>query len=463
MKKKAVVAIVLLALLARPSPARADIAPPSPPPGSNVQPGTETTQVRMLAETVLIEVRPGSGEKDLGLARVTADFTMQNTGDNPETMAARFPIAADDGWGKVNLIADLRIRVAGQTVPTRRITGKDPNHMGSQELPWAEFDVTFPPHEEVAIQAQYTLQGGGEYPFSQFTYILSTGAGWKDTIGSADIIVQLPYEASTENVLAGSSISAGTTSGGRIDGTVIRWHYDNLEPTYNDNFEIDLVTPSTWQKLLAEQENVALHPSDGESWGRIGMLCKQMAYSSRGKGFRAGELDAGAAQLYQEAVQAYDKAVTLLPKDALWHAGYAELLGYHAFFEGLAGVNTDEEAAHSFSELQLAQQLAPDNPQVQQISEELSGFFPGGTTPHQSQSELTAKAALNTPAPSQTAVSEANATPATEIIPSSTAEARPTSLPSKPTSTLCGSALLIPVTLLLGLAYIRPGKWAKIP
>jgi hypothetical protein len=69
--------------------ARADIAPPSEPPGSNISPG-EGTQVQMLAETVQIDVQPVAYQSrprlaaEFALANVKASFTM-----GPERAADR--------------------------------------------------------------------------------------------------------------------------------------------------------------------------------------------------------------------------------------------------------------------------------------------------------------------------------------------------------------------------------------
>jgi len=46
-----------------------------------------------------------------------------------------------------------------------------------------------------------TTLGFGYPPHIIFRYILETGAGWKDTIGSGEIVVVLPYEASLENIV----------------------------------------------------------------------------------------------------------------------------------------------------------------------------------------------------------------------------------------------------------------------
>jgi len=467
------VLVLLVVLCAFPSTARADIAPPAQPPGSNLQPGTETTQVRMLAETVELDVQPGGSNKSLGLARVTADFTMHNTGAEAETMAARFPIGANDGWFNVNELNDFQVKVAGKRVATRQIMGEDPYFSNSDQVPWAAFDVTFPPGQDVSIQVQYTLQATGEYPFIWFKYILSTGAGWKDSIGSADIVVRLPYEANSQNLLLDTDqVSFGTTKGGTLDGNTIRWHFEDLEPTTQDNFEIHLVTPSAWEGLLTEQQNIAQNPHDGEAWGRLGKLAKAMAFSSRGKGFRAGTMDPGGQQLYDLSVQAYEKAVTLLPRDALWHAGYADLLGYHAYFDAFNGADTTAEALHSMREIQIALDISPNDPKVQQIAEQLSFSFPDGiqrvgdqyvfvwltTTPEPiiaTQVSPTQVAALL--APSDTPV--ALPSPTTQPQPTPQATASPVSKSAPP---VCGSALVLPI-LLAGLAYSGSRRRVRKP
>ena len=76
MKRSAFVLSIII-LFAIPSSAFADIAPPRNPPGSNLDPGSEVTQVRMLAETVLLEVQKDMTPGSLGQARVTADYTLR--------------------------------------------------------------------------------------------------------------------------------------------------------------------------------------------------------------------------------------------------------------------------------------------------------------------------------------------------------------------------------------------------
>jgi hypothetical protein len=155
--------IGLLAALLFTSPGAADIAPPHQPPGSNLQPGEELTQVRMLAETVLIEVLADAPADSLGRAQVSADFTMRNLGSQDERMAARFPIAFSDGEFGYPEIENIEIRVNGAQAAFRRIDGPE-LYYGGVEVPWAEFDVTFPAGQDVLIQVSYDLEGQVKFP-----------------------------------------------------------------------------------------------------------------------------------------------------------------------------------------------------------------------------------------------------------------------------------------------------------
>ena len=117
--KRLVVLAMLIVLLFMPSPALADIAPPDQVPVSNPSPGGEGTQVRMMAETVTLDILAKYPSDVMGLAKVKADFTMRNLGDQEEKMAVRYPIGASDGWGGMPTIKDLAVRVDGHLVALR--------------------------------------------------------------------------------------------------------------------------------------------------------------------------------------------------------------------------------------------------------------------------------------------------------------------------------------------------------
>lgn len=362
---------LVLVIFALAKPVRADVAPPAQPPGANLEPGGEITQVRMMAEKVLMEVKPGSGDS-LGQAVVTADFTMRNLGDSTEAMAVRFPISANDGFSSYPEIKNLQVQVDGRSVRTRRIMGEDP-YYGGDQVPWAEFQAKFPPGKDVKVRVTYQLEGTGYPPFASFSYILSTGAGWKDTIGSADLVVKLPYEANVNNVLlAGETGYSFTSPGAVLDGREIRWHYENLEPTTADNLEVELVMPAKWQKVLKEQDNVTRDPNDGEAWGRLGKLYKEIAFLPK-------ELrpDPGGQALYELSIQAYKKCLELRPNDAEWHAGFAELYYWHYNVSYWNDQEDDTDLKQALDLLKKAIQINPKTPKAVEMLDEIAAFYPG--------------------------------------------------------------------------------------
>jgi hypothetical protein len=255
------IAVFLVTLFSVKS-ARADVAPPEAPPGSNLVPGAETTQVRMVAETVLLIVAKDPADSKGAIARTEATFTMRNLGNVEEKMQVRFPLTFfngySDGFGNFPEIANIAVKVNGKAVPTRRelqpfFAAQGQSYQERADIPWAVFDVAFPPSRDVTIEVAYTVNGYGYYPYEVFKYVLETGAGWNGTIGVADVIVRFPYEVNEKNVWMKEADYAGygdPTSGGVLSGKEIRWHFADLEPTQENNIEVLLVAPSLWESVL---------------------------------------------------------------------------------------------------------------------------------------------------------------------------------------------------------------------
>ena len=441
----------------------ADMAPPAQPPGTNLLPDDENTQVRMVAETVLIVVQDPVPENSVGRAQVTADFTMRNLGNSDETMAARFPISANDGYFNYPEIQNLQVEIDGRVVGTRRIESYDPFDEDAT-IPWAEFDVTFPIQQDVEVRVSYTLKGTGEYPYVSFAYLLETGGGWFDTIGSADLIVRLPYEANAYNVFVDSGPGwGGTTAGATFVGNEVRWRFEDFEPAYEHNLSIALVMPEAWKKVLIEQENVAADAQDGEAWGRLGKNYKEVSRLRRGT-----RLDQGGMDLYELSVDAYERALALLPDDALWHAGFADLLLEHYYWaftsDGLTGT------IRGLEELYLAYSLDPDEPFILNLLEEVYGGLPNAvekdqdtyiflwltatptpwatdTPPNPTDSPTATptppKIALSTAEPTETSIAAPTSTQA-PLATQPGAQPKPQS-DSGPSLPFCGAALLVPL------------------
>jgi len=373
--KRIIFSFLVFILFAFPTMVLADVAPPYFPPGFNPQPDAESTQVRMVAETVLIQVQKDIKAESLGSARITADFTMSNLGAADENMAVRFPISAGNGRGEYPEIADIAIKVNGKQIVIRRATYPDTRYQ-DEEIPWAEFDVKFPAGIDTAIQVSYTLRGTGYPPYTAFYYILETGAGWKDTIGSADIILRLPYPASPQNVVLDNEIGWATTTGGAtFQGNEVRWHFENFEPGPDSpvqNMEFALVSPAAWNTVLSEREQVSRNPNDSEAWGRLGRAYKQIFLM--GKGYRT---DPGGEDLYRLSIEAYEKCLSIKPDDAQWHAGFADLLVSRSYWDAW-GQGPNADAFRGLNEIHTALELAPDDPKVQEIATNMHYMFPDG-------------------------------------------------------------------------------------
>jgi hypothetical protein len=361
-------------LLAFPSPALADVAPPYNPPGANPEPGSESTQVRMLAETVLIDVK---NDGPRGSARIRADFTMRNLGGESESLAVRFPISANNGRGEFPELENLVIEVGGKQITYRRVNYPDVRYP-HEGAPWAEFDVTFPAGQNVILQVAYDLSGTGYRPNTAFYYVLHTGAGWKGTIGSADVILRLPYAANTQNVIMDMQIGwALTTPGGEFEENEVRWHFEDFEPGPDSpvtDMEFGLVSPEMWISVLNERANVAANVGDGEAWGRLAKAYKEIFFLS--KGYRE---DAGGMELYRLSVEAYEKCLSIKPDDAQWHAGFADLLIGRSYWDAWMN-DPAPDTYRGLNEIHTALRLAPNDPVVLEIAENIRSMLPEGMT-----------------------------------------------------------------------------------
>lgn len=477
--RRLIVSLLIVIVFIFPSRVYADVAPPPQPPGSNLEPGSETTQVRMVSETVNINVLPDTPINSLGRAKVTADFTMRNLGSQDELMKVRFPLGHDFGYPSWKNITDLAVKVNSHTVSTKVVnTNGDNSSFGVEsDTPWAVFDVNFPTNQDVSIQVMYTLEAGGEMPFVQFDYIFATGAGWKDTIGSATLNVTFPYQISDLNILPNSVYGNDKPILHQSAPDKLSWVYTDLEPQPGDNFQITIVAPSIWKAILKERSNVEANPMDGEAWGRLGKLYKQIAFSSRGKGFRSGTIreDQGAQDLFNLSRDAYQKAVALKPDDPLWHAGFADLLGYYVSWVSYEHIDSRAEGYQALSEIKKALELAPKDAKVLEIADNLSYEIVGGMVKNGEVYDypgLTATPELPTPelplsTVTPTLVIMPTSTKSPDLFPKNTATLIPQaetpthSVASTPKTQkglpICGSLILVPFGLVFWLTRRKIG------
>ena len=464
--------VVTAGLLFTTRSVHADVAPPRMPPGSNLGPGSEITQVRMMEEKVVIEIQKEIDLEQMGTARVSAVFLMQNMGPAAEKLLVRFPTSYNDGFQGYPEIKNIKVYVDNQPVPTSRITPDSEPEDWEDPMQWLEFEVNFPPGKIVEIRVEYTLNGTGEYPFVSYAYLLETGADWKGTIGSAEIIVRLPYQATDQTVFLNSSPGWGeTTPGAMLNGTEVVWNFNDFDPSSENNISIALVWPSAWNKVMVEMEKVEDFPKDGEAWGRLAKIYKEIYRLRRGT-----RDDSGGLALYQNSKQAYQSALKYLPNDALWHAGYADLLLMNSIWFYQSSEDARTEVVEALKEMYIAYTLDPSQPFIQNYLNDwyfpreavdlVNGKYefywltqtptlaPEWNTPEPS-SPTKAVLSAATPEPTDALSSQSNSiqTEGTGV-DSGAEEDRKFSLP------ICGSIIFFP--LALGLIVILPGYRSKV-
>ncbi len=360
--KSIIVLFFFILLIAVVPPVHADVAPPGPPTSANPVPEFET-QVRMVSETVTMDIDADS-PYDEGRLYVTAEFTMRNMGDTPESMMVRFPLVFQQGFNyceasipsfydESQRIQNFQAWVNNTKVVTNKTNETVPDRFDStktEPLPcWEYFLVNFPPNQDVLIKIKYNaspyiLDRPNSY---NYFYILETGQGWYDTIGSADIYLNFPYSVDQYNLYSAQPQEYTITE------NQIHWHLENFEPESKDNIDVSVFPPPLWQRALLEIENIDQIPNDSEAWGRLGKAYKEGIISAVGKGFPADTEEDNS--LYQRSKQAYQKALELRPNDVDWHYGYAELLCYYARW----GHNNFDNWQACFAELKQTLDLYP--------------------------------------------------------------------------------------------------------
>ncbi len=447
--------------------ALADAAPPEAPPGTTLLPGESITQVRMVSETVTLTISKDPSDAEHAIAKTEAVFTMRNLGAAEEKMAVRFPLSFfngnSDGYFQFPEIDSIAVKVNGKNAPTRRemqpFAASELSYPERDEIPWAVFDVTFPPNQDIIIEVVYHVDGFGYYPYEAFKYVLETGAGWNGTIGSAEIIVRLPYEVSEQNLdLTGQAGHGGSTPGGVMSGNEIRWKFRDLEPTYSDNIQIVLVTPLQWEKVLKEKANVEKNPNDGEAWGRQAKAYKEVV--TMPKGYLRE--DPAGFELYQLSKDSYEKCLALLPNDPLWHYGYADLLWSHYYWNIYFGSQVDAEGVlpSLLGHLQTALKLDPNNEPATDLLLEISYQIPEAVQQNEDES-FTLLALTATPIPPTPYGGFPTVTPQPTLEPASTPQTVSTpTVDSAPTEApepaarnpICGSAFLLPA--LFGMVLV---------
>ncbi len=180
-----------------------------------------------------------------------------------------------------------------------------------------------------------------------------------------------------------------------VSGKEITWHYDDFEPLGNIEFEI--IKPSVWLRVLTETENTRVNANDGEAWGRLAKAYKDAIMTRKGY-LRVGEHYPSGTELFSLSREAYQKATTLLPDDADWHYGFADLLCRYTEWNAA----TLETWIACIEQVKLALDINPDHEGANELLQRIRGEdnFVDLSGPEPIYLILTPQpAATNTPAP----------------------------------------------------------------
>jgi hypothetical protein len=396
----------------------------------------------MAYERVEMEIQsvipPKDGNFSQNRVTVTAYFTMRNQGDISESMQVIFPLesfsncrlgfSGGNSYTSYFVNADsFQVLVNGNPVPVEKVVtdhpDKDVQGLGDtcKQMTWAGFDVTFPPDEDVVIQVEYVMESMGVDSMQNIEYILETGAGWAGPIERGYVIVKFPYTASVENVLPES------TPGYQFLYYEIFWSFENLEPTRDNNIQVSIVSPDTWQKIIALRQDLKENPGQPEKWQDLSQTYFDIA-TWHGDNIRSG-------QYLQKIAPTYETGIAYNPNNAELYARYAEFKIY-GLSPRLLRQLTEEEAVPILSLLNKALALEPDNQTASMNLSNLLGvapfitFTPPATIPPTVTSLFTLTPSITptstkTPVPSpRPTFTEARTGPDQEL--KSTATSRPT-------------------------------------
>jgi hypothetical protein len=480
----------LLMLAAPAIPVQADVAPPENPPGSNIGPD-QKTKVQMVAEEVVFDV-PSMPEWDDFLVDMTATFHMKNQGGQSESMRVGFPLGCGPIPGEATATVDGRagdvVQEEGEPIILPLPPGYDGPDEPCETMPWIRFDVTFPPGQEVEIVVKQTYRPSElTNSFAAFGYILESGSGWYSKIGKGSVVFNLPYKPDDYNFHGwwNSTLTLSRFYGDNF----IRFTFNDLEPTSNNNLIFELGIPYTWQPVDAAKQAVADHPDDPN------------AYIQLGKAYQEASWDLPTLQGHGEpresimklALKAYERAVQIDPYAVEAHLGIADMI-----YEANTAQPWMEVDVYSsklkpvLDHLSKALALAPDNQEAVDLRNSLSYYakesvvlptvnptwlptatitltpsdtpIPTNTLPATQTKNVTSTATAikktNTPRPSrigyQTFTPQPPLQSATAVV-YKTATATTTATPSAPRQSTVQSRLWIYLAMILvmgGIAYL---------
>jgi hypothetical protein len=212
----------------------ADIAP-HPIKAKSISPKDQTS-IRMESEKVIIDLYNDSSV-------VKCLFIMKNLGEK-EKLQIGFPEMSFHYYrqkSKVDEANRFQVKENGKTLKFAFSDSLRYNEEYRKKVEtfqikeeWYLWESEFKQGESKTIEVQYSLPFGMLYKTNErfFTYLLSTGANWKGTIGKAEIIVHLKD-------IEMDSLISNQPDNCEINNRQLKWTFLDFEPTPNDDIKIN--------------------------------------------------------------------------------------------------------------------------------------------------------------------------------------------------------------------------------
>lgn len=227
------IATAILAIIFIHANLLADIAP-NPIKAKSISP-KEQTSIRMESEQVIIDLYNDSSV-------VKCLFNMKNLGAH-ERLQIGFPEMSFYYYqqnSKVDETNRFQVTENGKAISfdfsdSLKHNEIDRKKAGSYPMKeaWYLWESEFQPGETKTIEVQYSLPFGMLYKTNErfFTYLLSTGANWKGTIGKAEIMVNL------------KDIEMDSIEFQKPDNCIKKnkqliWTFTDIEPTANEDIKV---------------------------------------------------------------------------------------------------------------------------------------------------------------------------------------------------------------------------------
>jgi hypothetical protein len=205
----------------------------------------DDSPIEMSEEDLRIDIHPERVE-------VSIDYVLRNTENTTHNVSMGFPelckreddrIFFNEGYESCALL-DFAITADGTSIP---VTFKTAEQAATPNINWHLHQVPFGPNEQKRVHITYWLKPIDGPP--SFYYVLSSAAGWKNAIGRIDATVTFHGTTSVYGIMGKIN-----PPGYRIDerANAIRWHFENLEPSRDDNIHFIYGQKDTWGESFGQ-------------------------------------------------------------------------------------------------------------------------------------------------------------------------------------------------------------------